>query len=109
VTCGARTYEIRQAQVHAFWNSFASNVASPFVAFNVTAAGANAVLIGYVQSVGSLVSGVAFSAMSASSSLWTSLAYLYVVAAAGRAVGALLHLRLPYGDEGGGLEQGFYR
>jgi len=45
-------------RLHAFWNSFANNVAGPFVAFNATTAGASAVLIGYLQSVGSLASAV---------------------------------------------------
>jgi MFS family permease len=45
-------------KLHAFWNSLASNTASPFVGFNVTASGASDLLIGYVQSIGSLASAV---------------------------------------------------
>ncbi len=59
--------------------------------------------------VGSLAAGFSLGVMSGPGTLWISLAYLYVIAAVGRAVGALLHLRLPYGHEGGGLKQGFYR
>ena len=44
--------------LHAFWNSFASNVASPFVTFNVTASGASDLLISYVSTIGTLASGV---------------------------------------------------
>lgn len=47
---------------------------------------------------GSLLSGFALGVISATQSLWTSLAYLYVVAAVGRGASALLHLRLPYGE-----------
>jgi MFS family permease len=46
-------------KLHAFWNSFANNIASPFVAFNVTASGASDLLIGYVQAIGTLASAVA--------------------------------------------------
>ena len=59
--------------------------------------------------VGSLVAGFALGILNGPNSLWLSLAYLYVIATVGRAVGALLHLRLPYGQERGGLGQGFYR
>ncbi|HME19717.1 MAG TPA: MFS transporter [Nitrososphaerales archaeon] len=45
-------------KLHAFWNSLASNTASPFVGFNVTASGASDLLIGYVQAIGSLASAV---------------------------------------------------
>ena len=58
---------------------------------------------------GSLAAGLALTLLNGPYSLWISLAYLYVIATVGRAAGALLHLRLPYGQEGGGLKQGFYR
>jgi MFS family permease len=58
---------------------------------------------------GSLAAGFALGLLNGPNSLWLSLAYLYIIAMVGRAVGALLHLRLPYGQEGGGLKQGFYR
>jgi len=45
-------------KLHAFWNSLANNVAAPFVGFNVTVSGASAILIGYVQAIGSLASAV---------------------------------------------------
>jgi MFS family permease len=45
-------------KLHAFWNSLANNVATPFVGYNVTASGASAILIGYVQAIGSLASAV---------------------------------------------------
>lgn len=45
-------------KLHALWNSLASNTASPFVSFNVTASGASDVLIGYVQAIGTLASSV---------------------------------------------------
>ena len=45
-------------KLHAFWNSLANTVASPFVGYNVTVSGANAILIGYVQAIGSLASAV---------------------------------------------------
>ena len=44
--------------LHAFWNSFASNVASPFVTFDVTSSGASDLLIGYVSTIGSLASAI---------------------------------------------------
>ena len=59
--------------------------------------------------IGSLAAGFTLGVLNGPNSLWISLAYLYVIAAVGRAVGALLHLRLPHGGEGGGLKQGFYR
>jgi len=43
-------------KLHALWNSFATNVAAPFVTFNVTASGGSDLLIGYVQSIVSLAS-----------------------------------------------------
>jgi hypothetical protein len=45
---------------------------------------------------GSLISGYALSVISTTTTLWVSLAYLYVVAAVGRGAAALLHFRLPY-------------
>ncbi len=45
-------------KLHAFWNSLASNTASPFVGFNVTASGASDILVGYVQAISSLASAV---------------------------------------------------
>ena len=45
-------------KLHAFWNSLANNVATPFIGFNVTVSGASAILIGYVQAIGSLASAV---------------------------------------------------
>ena len=38
------------------WNSLASNVASPFVGFNVAASGASDILIGYVGAISTLAS-----------------------------------------------------
>jgi MFS family permease len=55
---------------------------------------------------GSLAAGLALTAISTPETLWVSLAYLYVVAAAGRALGAFLHLRLPYLVGGGTIRQG---
>jgi len=46
-------------RVHALVNSFANNIASPFVSFNVTASGGSDLLIGYVQSINTLASSVA--------------------------------------------------
>jgi MFS family permease len=45
-------------KIHTFWNSLAGNVASPFVGFNVTVSGASDLLIGYVQAIGNLASGI---------------------------------------------------
>lgn len=45
-------------KLHWLVNSFANNVAGPFVSFNVTAAGGSDLLIGYVQSISTLASGV---------------------------------------------------
>jgi MFS family permease len=45
--------------LHSLVNSFANNIASPFVSFNVTASGGSDLLIGYVQSINTLASGVA--------------------------------------------------
>lgn len=50
--------KLDRLRIHAFWNSFATNVASPFVSFNVTASGASDLLIGYVQAVGTLASAI---------------------------------------------------
>ena len=44
--------------LHAFWNSFAANVASPFVTFSVTSSGASDLLISYVSTIGTLASAV---------------------------------------------------
>jgi MFS family permease len=40
-------------------NSFANNISGPFVSFNVTASGGSDLLIGYVQAINTLASGVA--------------------------------------------------
>jgi MFS family permease len=53
-----RLLKLDRLRLHAFWNSFATNVAAPFVAFNVTASGASDILIGYVQSIGTLASAI---------------------------------------------------
>ena len=45
---------------------------------------------------GSLISSYALSILNMQYTLWWSLAFLYAIAAAGRAVAALLHLKLPY-------------
>ena len=50
------TYRLK---IHALVNSFANNIAGPFVSFNVTAAGGSDLLIGYVQAINTLASGVA--------------------------------------------------
>ena len=50
--------------------------------------------------IGSLSAGLALSVISTPGTLWISLAYLYIIAAIGRALGAFLHLRLPYREEG---------
>ena len=64
---------------------------------------------GVTTMAGSLAAGFILGVISGPGNLWISLAYLYVISAVGRAAGALLHLRLPYGAEGGSLKQGFYR
>jgi len=46
-------------RLHALLNSFANNISAPFVAFNVTASGGSDILIGYVQSINTLASGIA--------------------------------------------------
>jgi MFS family permease len=46
-------------KIHSLVNSFANNIASPFVSFNVTASGGSDLLIGYVQAINTLSSGVA--------------------------------------------------
>ncbi len=45
---------------------------------------------------GSLTAAYALSLLSTGNTLWLSLAYLYMIAAAGRGVAAFLHLKLPY-------------
>lgn len=45
---------------------------------------------------GSLISSYALSVLNLQYTLWWSLAFLYAVAAGGRAIAALLHLKLPY-------------
>lgn len=59
--------------------------------------------------VGSLASGFALGVLNGPNPLWASLAYLYIVAAVGRGVAALLHLRLPQEGQTGSLKQAFYR
>ncbi len=46
--------------------------------------------------IGSLTAAYALSVLTTGNTLWLSLAYLYIIAAAGRGVAAFLHLRLPY-------------
>ena len=53
-------------------------------------------ITGISTMAGSLTAGLALSYISASNSLWLSLAYLYVIAAVGRGFAAFLHLRLPF-------------
>ena len=48
---------------------------------------------------GSLISAYALSILHVQYSLWWSLAFLYAIAAGGRAVAALLHLKLPYSGQ----------
>jgi len=50
--------------------------------------------------IGSVSAGFALVFLTTWNSLWLSLAYLYVISAVGRAGGALLHLKLPYGPRG---------
>lgn len=45
-------------KAHALASSLANSVATPFVGFNVTEAGGNNLLIGYVQAIGTLASGI---------------------------------------------------
>jgi MFS family permease len=58
---------------------------------------------------GSLLAALALTLISTPDTLWVSLAYLYIIAAVGRGVAALLHLRLPLEGHQGTVEQGFYR
>jgi MFS family permease len=58
---------------------------------------------------GSLLAALLLSIISTPGTLWISLAYLYVIAAVGRGVAALLHLRLPYEGHQGDVKQGYYR
>ena len=51
--------DLRRIKIHALVNSLANNFASPFVSFNVTEAGGSDLLIGYVQAISTLASGVA--------------------------------------------------
>lgn len=53
-------------------------------------------ITGVSTMAGSLTAGYALSILSAQNPLWQSLAYLYVIATAGRGVAAFLHLKLPY-------------
>jgi len=48
-----------RVKVHALVNSFANSIASPLISYNVTAAGASNILIGFVQSISTLASGAA--------------------------------------------------
>ncbi len=50
--------KLNRLRQHTFWNSFASNIAGPFVGFNVTSSGAAAILVGYVSAIGTLASAV---------------------------------------------------
>jgi MFS family permease len=47
-----------RVRLHALLSSLANNLASPFVAFNVTASGGSNVLIGYVQAISTLASSI---------------------------------------------------
>jgi MFS family permease len=53
-------------------------------------------ITGVSTMAGSLTAGYALSILSAQNPLWQSLAYLYLIATAGRGVAAFLHLKLPY-------------
>jgi len=66
-------------------------------------------ITGATTMVGSLASAFALSVISTPGTLWVSLAYLYVVAAIGRGVAALLHLKLPHEGHRRALKQEFYR
>src|SRR5438132_13511760 len=50
---------------------------------------------GFTTMAGSLVAAAALTILSVSMSLWWSLAWLYMIAAAGRTIAAFLHLKLP--------------
>jgi MFS family permease len=54
---------------------------------------------GVATMAGSLIAAYSLSILDTQYSLWLSLAYLYAIAAAGRVVAALLHLRLPYNGQ----------
>jgi MFS family permease len=54
---------------------------------------------GVATMAGSLTAAYALSILDTQYSLWLSLGYLYAIAAVGRIVAALLHLRLPYNGQ----------
>ena len=54
---------------------------------------------GVATMAGSLTSSYALSILNYQYTLWWSLAFLYAIAAGGRAVAALLHLKLPYNGQ----------
>src|SRR2546426_1373556 len=54
---------------------------------------------GFTTMAGSLLAASALTILTVSMSLWWSLAWLYLIAAAGRTIAALLHLKLPYNGE----------
>src|SRR5207245_10491369 len=54
---------------------------------------------GFTTMAGSLVAASALTVLTMSMSLWWSLAWLYLIAAAGRTVAAFLHLKLPYNGQ----------
>ncbi|HMD78728.1 MAG TPA: MFS transporter, partial [Nitrososphaerales archaeon] len=54
---------------------------------------------GVTTMIGSVSAGFALVYLTVWNSLWLSLAYLYVISAVGRAAGAILHLKLPYGPK----------
>ncbi|MDA4124988.1 MAG: MFS transporter [Thaumarchaeota archaeon] len=47
-----------RVRLHALLSSLANNLASPFVAFNVTSSGGSDLLIGYVQAISTLASSI---------------------------------------------------
>jgi MFS family permease len=53
-------------------------------------------ITGISTMAGSLVAASTLTILSAQNTLWLSLAYLYIIAAVGRAAAAFLHLKLPY-------------
>jgi MFS family permease len=61
-------------------------------------------ITGITTMAGSLTAAFALSILSTGNTLWLSLAYLYIIAAIGRAVVAFLHLKLPYKERNTGLQ-----
>ncbi len=53
-----RYFKRDRLKPHTLWNNLANNIASPFVSFNIASSGASNLLLGYVQAISNLATGI---------------------------------------------------